>query len=125
MDNPRIYLWIGLALLVWMNIIQWDRDYGQRAPTPATAPANVSGSSTPAAPAEGQLPPLPSSDPTAPPSAAATPPGAPPATAVNEGAPKIRVVTDVLDVDVSLQGGDLLRADLPQYPQDKKPGSPA
>ena len=28
MDNPRLYLWIALALLVWMNIIQWDRDYG-------------------------------------------------------------------------------------------------
>ena len=28
-------------------------------------------------------------------------------------------------MDVSLQGGDLLRADLLQYPRDKKPGSPA
>ena len=28
MDNPRLFLWIGLALLAWMNIIQWDRDYG-------------------------------------------------------------------------------------------------
>ena len=23
MDNPRLFLWIGLALLAWMNIIQW------------------------------------------------------------------------------------------------------
>ena len=37
----------------------------------------------------------------------------------------VRVVTDVLDLDMSLQGGDLLRADLLKYPQDKKPGSPA
>jgi len=28
-------------------------------------------------------------------------------------------------MDISLQGGDLLRADLLQYPRDKKPGSPA
>ncbi len=28
-------------------------------------------------------------------------------------------------MDISLQGGDLLRADLLQYPHDKKPGSPA
>jgi len=28
MDNPRIFLWIGLALLMWMNVIQWNKDYG-------------------------------------------------------------------------------------------------
>jgi len=31
----------------------------------------------------------------------------------------------VIDMDISLQGGDLLRADLLRYPRDKKPGSPA
>ncbi len=41
------------------------------------------------------------------------------------GCPSVRVVTDVIDMDISLQGGDLLRADLLQYPRDKKPGSPA
>jgi YidC/Oxa1 family membrane protein insertase len=124
MDNPRIYLWIGLALLAWMNIIQWDRDYGQRAPTPTTAPASVQGSTTPEAPAASQLPPLPSGDPTTPPVAATAPADAAPAATVETGAPKVRVVTDVLDMDVSLQGGDLLRAELPQYPKNKRPGSP-
>jgi YidC/Oxa1 family membrane protein insertase len=38
--------------------------------------------------------------------------------------PTVRVVTDVLDLDISLQGGDLLRADLLKYPRDKKEGSP-
>ena len=38
--------------------------------------------------------------------------------------PSIRVVTDVLDLDISLQGGDFVRADLLQYPRDKRPGSP-
>jgi hypothetical protein len=38
MDNPRIYLWIGVALLLWMNVVQWNRDYGA-APVAATAPA--------------------------------------------------------------------------------------
>ena len=50
MDNPRIYLWIGLALLVWMNIIQWDRDYAQRAATSAPAPAGAPGATPPEAP---------------------------------------------------------------------------
>ena len=36
MDNPRLLLWIGLALLAWMNIIQWDRDYGAQATAAAT-----------------------------------------------------------------------------------------
>jgi YidC/Oxa1 family membrane protein insertase len=36
----------------------------------------------------------------------------------------VRVVTDVLDLDVSLQGGSLLRADLLKYPQRKSEGSP-
>ena len=37
----------------------------------------------------------------------------------------MRVVTDVLDLDISLQGGDLVRADLLEVSTDKKPGSPA
>lgn len=123
MDNPRIFLWIGLALLVWMNIIQWDRDYGQRTPTPAATTTGAPAATAPEAPAETQLPALPSSDPAAPPAASASAPAASVA-AVDAGAPKVRVVTDVLDMDISLKGGDLLRADLPQYPKDKKPGSP-
>jgi len=39
MDNPRLFLWIGLALLAWMNVIQWNRDYGTAAPQASTAPA--------------------------------------------------------------------------------------
>jgi YidC/Oxa1 family membrane protein insertase len=125
MDNPRIYLWIALALLVWMNIIQWDRDHAERAEPPATSATAPAATDTVAggAPAASQLPALPSNDPTAPPAAAREPAAAPGAT-VNAGAPKVRVITDVLDLDISLQGGDLLRADLPRYPKDKKPGSP-
>ena len=39
-------------------------------------------------------------------------------------APRVHVVTDVLDVDLSLQGGDMVRADLLRYPTDKQAGSP-
>ncbi len=28
MDNPRLFLWIAVAMLLWMNVIQWNRDYG-------------------------------------------------------------------------------------------------
>ena len=128
MDNPRLFLWIGLALLAWMNIIQWDRDFGPQsaASTATTASSATPPVVTPAAPgaASSSLPELPSA--TTP--AAATPAAQAPATgavAAAAAAPSIRVVTDVIDMDVSLQGGDLLRADLLQYPRDKKPGSPA
>ena len=128
MDNPRLFLWIGLALLAWMNIIQWDRDFGAQsaASTATTASSATSPAVAPAVPgaASSSLPELPSA--TAP--AAAVPAAAtqaPASTAVAAAAPSIRVVTDVIDMDISLQGGDLLRADLLQYPRDKKPGSPA
>ena len=132
MDNPRLLLWIGLALLVWMNIIQWDRDYGAHATaaaaTVAATAAPAAGEATDAGPST--LPALPSSGAAA--SAPATvgapalPDSAAPAATAAAGtaAPTIRVVTDVLDLDISLQGGDLLRAELPQYPRDKQPGSP-
>ena len=128
MDNPRLFLWIGLALLAWMNIIQWDRDYGaQSAATTATTTSSVTPPAVaPAAPgtAASNLPALPSATaPVAQAPAVAT--QAPATIAVAAAAPSVRVVTDVIDMDISLQGGDLLRADLLQYPRDKKPGSHA
>ncbi|HQR78044.1 MAG TPA: hypothetical protein PLR35_16600, partial [Burkholderiaceae bacterium] len=61
MDNPRIYLWIGLGLLAWMNLVQWNRDYGA-APTapPAVAAPASGGAAAPASGPSGQLPALPS-----------------------------------------------------------------
>jgi YidC/Oxa1 family membrane protein insertase len=124
MDNPRIYLWIGVALLLWMNVVQWSRDYGA-APAAVTTPA---ASTNPAAAqtaedqaARAQLPSIPTGNTAAP--AAASDPGVP-ALAATATQPRVRVVTDVLDLDISLQGGDFVRADLLQYPRDKRPGSP-
>jgi len=75
---------------------------------------------------QGQLPSVPTGEASAP-SATALPPadGSAAAPAAASGpTPRVRVITDVLDLDISLQGGDLVRADLPKYPRDKKPGSP-
>ncbi|MEY2919715.1 MAG: hypothetical protein RL261_1020, partial [Pseudomonadota bacterium] len=126
MDNPRLFLWIGLALLAWMNIIAWDRDYGAHstvAPTTAAAPGAAPATPAPAAGnAQSSLPSLPSAAPPVVGTTAAATVQTPAIGAVATSAPTIRVVTDVLDMDISLQGGDLLRADLLKYPQDKKPG---
>ena len=125
MDNPRLYLWIGLALLAWMNVIQWNRDYG--APSATATPATTTAAQAPDTSAAGQaqLPAVPTGDavsagaPAAPAAGAAAVPAAEVATQ-----PRVHVVTDVLDLDISLQGGDLVRADLLKYPRDKREGSP-
>ena len=31
MANPRLYLWIALALLAWLNLVQWNRDFDRPA----------------------------------------------------------------------------------------------
>jgi YidC/Oxa1 family membrane protein insertase len=124
MDNPRIYLWIGVALLLWMNVIQWSRDYGAAPPAATTPAASVDPATTRSAEeqaAAAQLPSLPTGQPAA--VATATDPGVP-AVAAPAIQSSVRVVTDVLDLDISLQGGDFVRADLLQYPRDKRPGSP-
>jgi len=124
MDNPRLYLWIAFALLLWMNVVQWERDYEK----PAAAPAAAGSAAAPAAPTAAPAATSSSQLPALPPDSGATAPAATTAAAAAGPAPaeqrKVRIVTDVLDLDVSLQGGDLLRADLLTYPQDKRAGSP-
>jgi YidC/Oxa1 family membrane protein insertase len=123
MANPRIYLWAAVALLLWMNLVQWNRDYGARsAPATAQEPAAPQpGAGTP--PPASSLPELPAAPP-AQPSATAPAPGASAVKPPETAAARVRVVTDVLDVDVSLVGGNLVRADLLAYPHDKRPSSP-
>ena len=126
MDSPRLFLWIGLALLAWMNVIQWNRDYGTAAPQASTAPAATTAAAD-AAGGTSTLPALPSATPQAPAAgapapatAAATAPAAPTGDAAALAtAPRVRVVTDVLDLDISLTGGTLTRADLLKYPVNK------
>jgi YidC/Oxa1 family membrane protein insertase len=118
MDNQRIFVWAALALALWFNYTTWQTDY----PTVPVAPAAQS--ATPVAPApEQSLPELPSQ------SAASSTPAVPqPATTSTNSevasttatqAPLIHVVTDVLDMDISTRGGELVRADLPEYPKVK------
>ena len=112
--NARMFLWLGLVLALWINYETWQRDYAVPAPvTPATtssAPlANVPTASIPqaAAPAASAK------------STATTTLAAAPATAAGTAAGTVRVTTDVLDLELSLRGGDLVRADLLKYPRVK------
>jgi YidC/Oxa1 family membrane protein insertase len=132
MDNQRLFLWIGLLFVFWMNYEAWNRDYNVPPPAPAaSAQPATSASGAPASTLGGSVP-----------SVAATPgtPGAPPvpaaatpaatatsalATVAPTSAPRVHVRTDVLDVQLSTVGGELQRAALLVYPVEKdKPDVP-
>ena len=125
MASQRIFLWSALALVLWLNYQAWTHDYhppvaptqesaapsgtvsapvapglDANVPTPQRAPAQTAGS-----PAPGAAPSVPT------PSSEAAP---------SSGGDKIHVRTDVLDMDISLRGGQLTRADLLEYPLHKK-----
>jgi YidC/Oxa1 family membrane protein insertase len=134
MPNNRVMLMVAFAAILYLNYEAWMHDYREPAQIAAAQPAGGSGASntladslpksetaapqaeSPAAPAA----PTSASSPAALPGAAAPNLGAPAA-----GAPTLRVTTDVLDVDISLKGGEIDRADLTQYPLHKDvPGIP-
>lgn len=126
--NARVFLWLGLVLALWLNYETWVRDYAIR-PQPtagitssSSAPAaSTLGSNIPTAPVASAPTPAPAVAATAVPGAAATPE---PAANTEQGAGTIRVRTDVLDLDIGLQGGELLRADLLKYPLVKGQAAP-
>ena len=124
MEQQRIFVWIGFLLLLWLNVIAWTRDDAaapQAAPAveSSTGPSAINAATPDLAPTTGaltdELPSVAGETPAAPAGAAATPPTEVP----TPGAGKIRVVTDVLDLDLSLAGGEFMRADLPKYPRTK------
>jgi YidC/Oxa1 family membrane protein insertase len=114
MDNQRIFVWAALALVLWLNYTTWQRDY-------APAPAAAASSPTPAngsAPAADTLPALPTETSAPQPSAAPAPalPQEQPLEATEAKASVVHVTTDVLSLDISTRGGELVRADLLKYP---------
>jgi YidC/Oxa1 family membrane protein insertase len=108
-------LWATLAMALLVNYVTWLHDYPP-APPPEAAVTTPGNAAPAAAPALGGLVPVlssPAASP-APAAAAPSPPGTPSAAAPD--AALVHVVTDVLDVEVSLAGGELTRADLLAYP---------
>ena len=132
-SNARVALWLGLVLALWLNYETWLKDYGPKLESPAVAAAtNAAGAAHNAASAAALANTIPGAAPSA---AIATTsansvdapapalPGIAP-TAANAAAGSVHVRTDVLDLDISLQGGALLRADLLQYPLIKGEATP-
>jgi YidC/Oxa1 family membrane protein insertase len=109
MDNIRVFLWLTLLGMAWLVYTAWVADYGAASNRPevpplAGAPQNgVPQSTVPTLTPNSEQPP-------------SSPQVAAPATPTGE---LIRVRTDVLDVRIASLGGDLVRADLTQYPVHK------
>jgi YidC/Oxa1 family membrane protein insertase len=126
MQNPRVFLWLGLALVLWLNYQAWLQDY---APPPGM-PAPVASTSGANGPVESPAAALNAAIPQASSPAAASPAAPVASTGLAteaEAAPQggvIRVRTDVLDLDISTQGGTLQRADLLRYPKVKGGSQP-
>src|ERR1700733_12409817 len=116
MSNPRVPLWLALAAILFVNYQAWMKDYGA---TSASPPAASTAAHNPATSPDSAVPQSFATEAGAPaaPAAAASAPGIiEPATA---NAPHVHVRTDVLDMDISLQGGSITRADLLRYPRVK------
>jgi YidC/Oxa1 family membrane protein insertase len=110
MDNIRVFLWLTLLGMAWLTYTAWMADYG--APS-RPAVVNPTQPGAPVDSGEDELPPL---GPGVEPSVQGP---AEPAQAAAATGELIRVQTDVLDLRIASQGGDLVRADLLQYPIDK------
>jgi YidC/Oxa1 family membrane protein insertase len=128
MPNIRVMLWAALAAILFLNYEAWMRDYPAAGSlgTPATTvggPASTLGESVPQAglpPADTTAPAAAVPNISAPPAAGAAPPAAiASGGSAAEALPALHVVTDVLDLDINLRGGELDRADLLQYPLHK------
>jgi len=122
MDNQRIFVWAALALVLWLNYVAWQRDYAPPPPVPVPAAAQDAARTADGA-SQDLLPELPSApeaqaeagDQNAMPSMDGVDETVAPGSATNR-APVITVTTDVLSMDISTRGGDLIRADLLKYP---------
>jgi len=128
-----MFLWLGLAMLLWINYETWQLDYAKLPDTTSTtrqadnpigsAPAGLAGS----IPTASET--LSPSTPTTPELDSANIPSVSAASALTEAlvspaanaatSPQIEVITDVLDLRIALRGGDLVSAELLRYPQIK------
>src|SRR5262245_45378597 len=104
MDKLRLYVWIALAAMVYICYFVWQQDYPPPTPEPeaATASAPQPSDQLPALPIEGAK-----RAESQTPKPAATPPTATPVAAAS--GEKISVMTDVFELTVSTQGGEIDR----------------
>ena len=132
MDKIRFALWFGLLASVWISYSTW---MAERAPEPPAsngteAPAGTAPAGDVPQSDTGPVPQIGTSAVTTVDGAAPGATGVPgagtlPADASPAPARSLSVRTDVLDILINLDGGDIVRVDLPQYPVHKdRPDEP-
>jgi YidC/Oxa1 family membrane protein insertase len=129
MNNSRIYLWLALAFVLYLNYTTWQRDYPPHPvvvtpasqTTPSKQPSSLANSIPQAqqsgASSTAPAPVTPSPPPPTSAAAAAGIPAVKPAASAN--APLIHVHTDVYDIAISTRGGTLEDVRLLKYAQIK------
>jgi len=106
MDNRRFFLWTALAAILIMLWTSWEQEYGPKEPAQPIAETQV----------DHTLPTTPS----VPTAESETPKAAPATPSVKavklKSGKKIRVLTDLLEVEIDTYGGDIRSARLRTYP---------
>ena len=111
MDIKRTILIAALAIVSYVMVLKWNQDYGQAAlPTQNTAASTVAPGlpDTPTVGTSGASADVPSA------TAETTPAEIAPVAVSTD---LIRVKTDVLDLAINPNGGDIAQLTLPKYPR--------
>ena len=128
MPNLRVVLWGVLAALLFLGYQQWQLDYAKPVVTTIQGGASTAQSASSLADSEIDSKPASSAAAASQAPAPATPAAVPETEAAApsaQGGTLLHVITDVLDVEINLKGGELDHADLLQYPLEKnKPNTP-
>lgn len=112
MDNIRVVLFAALAFVLLLLWQAWEHDYGVGAQSSAPVASTPAAEAKPESSSATTTATIPPEVPTA---VASQKPTQPAATAAN-----VSVRTDTLDVKISLIGGDIVQALLPDYPVSLK-----
>jgi len=116
MDNQRLLIWAFFGLMAWITYQTWMQDYGPK-PAPIVAEPTEQPGAIAVEPAiDDDLPEISDVDTS---TALPAAPGEPAAPVSDTKAPSIRVSTDVLDIEISTQGGTVQKAVLLKYPVAK------
>ena len=120
MDNFRTILFFALAFVLFLLWQAWQQDYGTPPPGAAQPQSrSQSAADQQAAPDLGDIPEAPTS------AASDMPDVVHPAVAKTRPSARVRVVTDVFDIELNTRGGDIHKADLLAYPLNaSEPGIP-
>ncbi len=110
MDNQRLFLFVALSFVLMLIWQAWLTDYGAKPAPTATEQAQTGTPATSAAPSQD----VPAGTVS---SAAPAAPAVAAAQAAATGGQRIRIITDVLDLQLDSRGGDVHTADLLAYPK--------